>query len=788
MTFKIKLKIGFMETHSCDTTYALTTRDAFEKLSKRSDIADVCLKRIPEAQKRGEDIKSLKGELPYIFFIAHCEDGGPRPVKETAISTGLCMHDFDHMSIADIRSWYTLNVEPFEESLAILYAGITPSGEGIRLVTKLNPGESLVDCQKRVARTLKLERDKHATGNARGSYAVPYEYIIKLDDELFDLPEIDLNEVAKPVVKEAPVSLSENSVEPIPEDLLSYLEGVTYEGLPMKEIVQQLMEQMCGDGVTKEGNRETTAFKMTCQLRPITKCDFRYTYDLLSPLFKKVGLSDEEIRHAISSGISQRGGYTRNLSPMMQGICRSVRSELGVKKEPLILPPYDLLPPVVCDILNCYPKRQHMAVLMALMAMLGTLGTGVRFRDENRTHSLSFFVTVASQFGGGKGFINDLEQKILSKLIIEKKLLTDKAEAERRERIETSNMQVRQKYNVYASPILADNITSAQLIDALNELKGRHGFLCTEEISSLIGSMRTQHGSQIGYVIKKGFDNGIVAKETKTDQSANVFFPCFLNLILCGTPAMLMRFFSSTAIEDGTASRFIIVDLDPGLDGFSPRYASLSKTQKRRLDKTLEYIANIGEGKEYTLPNGDVEKGVEYFPCSYLLQMMNEYMTEQVELYNETGDAIFRQLANRASVYGLRAGMMMWLLWGCPRGMNVREGQVPTNEKLLKVGEFAKWIAEYAQMQQYKYFAKQMEIINDTSYQMVCTQMRPLRNIDICSRIHGTFSSADFRNLKFALTKKQDKNAAQTLNRLVDSYPELMKRNEDGWEYIHGVG
>lgn len=785
---KKKTSIGFMETQFSGVTKALTSREAFMELANRPVVTDVCLNRIPEAKKQGEDLRKLKGELPLIIFMAHCEDGGEQPVVETAISTGLCIHDFDHTQIADIRSWYTLNVEPFEESLGVLYAGISPSGEGLRLVTKLNPGESITKCQTRVANTLHLERDKKVCNISRGSYAVPCEYMIKVDDQLFSLPEIELEDKVVTPAEEPFVAQEDSTEVTATDEMLSYLDGVMYENIPMKEIIHRLMEQMCGDGVTKEGNRETTAFKMAVQLRPLTNCDFRYTYELLAPLFKQVGLDDEEIRHAVSNGISQRGGYTRNMSPMMQSICRSVRADLGVKKEPLVLPPYDLLPPVVCDILNCYPQRQHMAVLMALMAMLGTLGTGVRFCDENRTHSLAFFVAVTSQFGGGKGFINNLEQKVLSKLLIHKKEMTDKAEAERKERLETTNMQVRQKRNVYASPILADNITSAQLIDALNELKGKHGFLCTEEISSLIGSLRSEHGSQIGYVIKKGFDNGIVSKETKTDQSANVFFHCYLNLVLCGTPAMMMRFFNSAAIEDGTASRFMIVDLDPGLDGFSPKYKSLSKAQQNRLDKALDFISAIGEGKEHTLPSGEVETGVEYFPCDYLLRMMNEYMGEQVELYKESGESIFRQLANRAAVYGLRAGMMMWLLWGCPRGMKVREGQTPTNEKMLKVGEFAKWIAEYTQMQQYKYFAKQIEIINDTSYQMVSMQIRPMRNIDICSRFHGTFSSTDFKKLKYTLTKMEDKNPSQTLNRLVESNPSRLKRNESGWEYIHNAG
>lgn len=791
-------KIGYLETITNTTTKVINDKESFIKLSQREDIRDICLNKIPAAQKEGKDIKSLKELLPLIIFMAYCEENGVRPTKDTAIATGIVLHDIDHMQEADLRTWYKLNVEPFEKDLNIIYAGISCSGHGIRLLTLKNPGESIEECQIRVSNFLHVERDPKVKDISRGSFAVPYEYIIKLDDRLFDLPKYEV-EAEKSEIEEPHESIQEEakltaSVMPVLQseavsELTVYLECADpYQGVPIREIIHRLMEQFCADGIAKEGNRENTLFKIASHLRPITNCSFKETYELLAPLFRKLGLGDEEIRHAISSGVSQKGGYTRNPSPILQNILRSIRTEMGVKKEPIVLPPYDLLPPLVNEILKCYPKRQHMAVLVSLMAMLGTLATGVRFKNENRVQSLTFFATIMSQFGGGKAFIDDLEHKVLSKLLEEKKEVIAKAEKERKERLETSNLQVRQKHTDYPSQILATNTTSAQLFDSLNILNGKHGFLCTEEISALMGSMYSENGRLIAYIIKVGFDNGFLSKETKTDQSANVFFKCFLNLVLCGTPKMMMRFFNSTLIDDGTASRFVLVDLDPGLEEMSPKYLSLSPRHQKQLDNLVEKLSNIGVGKEHVSEDGDIEKNVEYFNCQYLINVIKEYYAEQVEVYKDGGDATFRQLANRAGLYGLRAGMLMWFIWGCPSGMGCKAGQLPKNEKLKMIAEFAKWFAEYVQNQQYRYFSKTIESNNEDATMNVRSSHVTIKNIDICSRFTGPFTSIDFQQLKYSYAHKYDQNPSQTLNRLADNPATCLVKCPNGkWEYKRNV-
>lgn len=789
--------IGYMENVKAQRTFILT-KERFTQLINQEEVRDIVLNQIPEVQNdttldekaKNEKVSMLKKELPCIIFMAHCEEGGEQPTKKNALPTMLCMHDFDKMPF-DVKTFYTLNVEPFLKELEVLMAYVTSSGHGMRLVTKRKPGESIEECQKRVEEFLHLKKDKAVKNISRGSYVVPEEYMLYLNDEIFSLSPITTDvrekatpteattttdekaEPASPLVGEAiaqqlmPVSRSEAA-----EGLSTYAESMEYEGVLMKDIIEALFERMCAGGMPVEGNRNDTLYKMARELRPITMSDFRYTYNLLSRLFSSLGLDDQEIRQTISSALSREGGYTRNPSPMLRSVVNSLKG-MEVSRKPEVKLPYDLMPPIMKTILSYYPERNHTCVLIAMLSMLGTWGTGIRFENaEGRINSLSFLSVFAGDAGCGKGFLRHLNEMLMGEMRAADREARNKAEQERVEREATKNMKERQVKNSYPVRNFAANITLAQILVRLIELKGKHGYLFSEELSNLLNSISSTYGKGLSDIIKAAYDNSEYCKETASDNTPNMMIDVYLNLCFSCTYDVMAKLFSDTNVNDGTASRFLIGELGDGLYENIPRYPKVSAADRRKIDALLHKLA--GEGS-------DSVDGTKMIRTDALCTAMREYVDEQIEVLWNSGDREFRILANRAAVYGVRFGVVLWYMWGCPSGMANGKPGAKHNVKMQKIIDFSLWFVHFVQNQHYRFISKQMQKAQSVNM----TNLRPAyKQVDTLELLPTIFEVKEFVAVRQQVTGRKDQNPYQTLSRLAEKG--LITKHPDGkhWQKI----
>ena len=175
----------------------LCTLEKFKQYTQSGNTIDLC-RRIAEVEtyltihsdeKDSEEYKAkeqeksrLKAMLPVITWQAYFPN--EKRKSNEAECSGLFMIDVDH--IENARALYEEKVKHQIEELGIVYAGMTPSTHGLRVVARLIEGTStLEENQKFLAEKLGLEIDEVCKDFARCSFMVPEDYIFYMDEGIF---------------------------------------------------------------------------------------------------------------------------------------------------------------------------------------------------------------------------------------------------------------------------------------------------------------------------------------------------------------------------------------------------------------------------------------------------------------------------------------------------------------------------------------------------------------------------------------------------------------------------
>ncbi|MGN0239114.1 MAG: BT4734/BF3469 family protein, partial [Paludibacteraceae bacterium] len=419
------------------------TREIFEGMLDDPAVKAVC-ERIgsldPQAEGYADEKNRLKRQLPIIIPHAQSFKGTKRK-SEDAEPSGLVMLDVDH--IADPQSVYAQQVAPVVEAQRIYFAAITPSGHGLRLIAERLRGEAIEDAQCRLAKACGFEQIDGVTKDlARASYMMPREMVLHYDPQpLFEAPK---EEDAIAAMAALPALPADDTSEAAGEDAMAALaalptgdtseaagedalpagdtseaagEGAiaalaadepAYKGIPYSAIAQQLMALIgSGDGA-EQGERNTVYFSLANYMRYI--CDFNA--DLLLSALPAFGLSEEERRRTIHSALGRpRKNYIPATLQSAITICEQQRkTEKAFELTPLeeLVKGVDLprLPRLLQLVLKRVPETYRPALIIALLPVLGTLATRVRFLYlDKQKHSFSFFSCISAPAASGKSFI-----------------------------------------------------------------------------------------------------------------------------------------------------------------------------------------------------------------------------------------------------------------------------------------------------------------------------------------------------------------------------------------------
>lgn len=718
MVKSIFIQIGYMDTLASKSMKRLTA-DVMESLMTSHQVATTML-RI-EAESDEEKKNELKKGLPVVLFACQMPEDGVRPTAATAIPSGFCMHDWDGMPVSP-REFYAEKIAGHEKELGIVLAHITPRGKGLRLVTVLEKGERIVDAQKRLASQFGMEQfaDQKVKDLSRISFLPSIDYLLYVDKAgLFERVAVTETPVqaenanpSTPVATQRPTLVA---TAPKVAENFPYEDGIKYS-----DIIEALLNRIATQGQPQVGERNDDLYLLVRELRHICEYNFDKIYMLVAPYFPS--LQDAEIRRTISSAISSTG---RSITPVMLGVLNELKNALLMQN----IEPETKRPklPAVSEIeelvLSKYPKHLREQVYFSMLTIWGTYGTHIRFDYmDGRENSLSFMTSVVGKSGSGKAFAAHLFESLTKRIQAEDMLERMKADeylslcnrkGDNSEKPEDPRPRVR---------IYGDDITTSQLLEYLDNLKGEHGLQFTEEIARLQKAKKTIYGDNDDLYCK-GFDNGVGGKESKSKQTRNIRIKIFLNTLFCGTPGAMHRFYNNP--EGGLNNRVIFTFMPSvQLKGF-PHYEKLNETEQKQLDEVIDRLIEAGkDGSKVRLPW--LEEGIT--------KINSKWSRDDDDNPNQ----VWRDLGKRSLVIAMRAGVLEWHLRGCP-------SDEKSQRDILKL---VRWVADTVRRNMYLFSGDEYEAINERDNQLSQKHERQTKNKQLFAKLADEFTVQELATLR----------------------------------------
>lgn len=654
-------------------TAEICTEEVFNQMINNPMVVHNC-----EMYQQTHDDK-FKRRLPGICFHAWFTDG--KRHEESAVPSGLFIFDIDKMDtllgIAPI-TFYKERIEPRIDELGILVAHVTPSANGLRLVAHLRPGMDIAESQAWMGRKLKVAYDGCVKDLARLSFLVPESHFLYLDRaSLFssteNLPatlykEVEMKEEAEEVVEELEAEVVGGEME-----LCTGEEE--YKGVPIRRIVELLITRTGGEPV--EGERNNRIFSTASYLRFI--CDFNA--ERLCSLIPHYGLSEKEVLKICQSAVSRPRG--EKIPDVLQHVLQDCMNEMGImeSRKPLVVcrAQPKKLPPLIQQFVKSAPDAFKAPTVMALLPLMGTLATKVRFGYlDGCLHSPSFMTCIIGSQASGKSFIRRPEQILLEHIRQQDELEREKERAYQEQLRKSKNARQQPEEPKVCIRKIPVSISIAKLLKRLESAQGKHLISICEEIDTLTKTNRAGAWSEKTDLMRNAFDNTEYGQDYMSSNSYSTTLNVYYNLLFCGTPGSVNRFFQPH-LTDGLVSRTIFTSLPDNFGGDIPVFKAFSEKDMVVITDGITRLENA----EGTLQLPKLTKAI------------TQWLDEKRLLALETQSIAVDTFRKRSAVIGFRAGALAYLL----------------NESVENrcVIDFACWIADYVLQQQVLGFGPAIE-------------------------------------------------------------------------------
>jgi hypothetical protein len=355
------------------------------------------------------------------------------------------------------------------------------------------------------------------------------------------------------------------------------------------------------------------------------------------------------------------------------------------------------LPPIFKEFTDAAPEDFKVPTVMALLPVMGTLMSGLRAEYlDGEEHAPNFITVVEAPQASGKSFTRKLVDECMKSV--------REYDVQERAKEKEYNDALKRAKNAKEQPqdpkalirMVPASISIAKLLKRLACSGGLHLFTFLEELDTLTKSNRAGAWSQKSDIYRNAFDNAMYGQDFMSDNSYSDIVPVYYNMLLCGTPNAVGRFFNDP--EDGLVSRVMFVQLPDQFGAEIPRWkkvpaAQLQKIERlcREMDKSL-CVSEEGKRQE---PK-EIDLGYVNAPLKRWLEEQRMESLKNVDYARDT----FRR---RSAVMGFRAAMIAHWLWGEPKDKKRRE----------RVIHFALFVADYVLRQQIVKYGNRLEEIRN---------------------------------------------------------------------------
>ena len=756
----------------------LCTLEKFKQYTQSGNTIDLC-RRIAEVEtyltlhsdeKDSEEYKAkeqeksrLKAMLPVITWQAYFPNGKRK--SSEAESSGLFMIDVDHVENA--RALYEELILGGDKDWGIVYAGMTPSTHGLRVVARLIEGTTtLEENQKILAEKLGLEIDEVCKDFARCSFMVPEDYIFFFDESIFtEEPKYTLLNSAE--AKQSTV------VAPAPKQEIDQREGlfggqIDYNGIELPKICEEWFEETGGE--PQQGERNTKLYRLATRLRYI--CDFNEA--IMLKVMPRYGLGEDEMRTLIhSANASVRSSqipkdFADLLARLMKekvlqdDVFDAVSEEEFAEVNDVNKLP--AMPPIFRQFVDIAPEDFKAATALCLLPILGSLGSKLRSTYwDQKVHSPSFNVSLEAPQGSGKSFM-----KWLSDYCLESMKQHDQ-EQRQKEREYQEKVKEMKLLNVKVTKKDKDEVLGqkpetlirfvpatmsiTQLLIRMNNAKGLHLFAIAEEIDTVYKAFK-RGLSSYSDALRTAFDNGEYGQDYASENSFSGIVKLYYNTLFSGTPKAMRRFYPD--MEDGLVSRVLFVTFPDQFGKPMPVWKEFSEKDKLKVDMNLERLNQISL-------EGDAVQDDHLMNLDWLNEALKKWVLKQQSFAIKTKDRSRDTFCRRSAVVGFRAGMLAWFLYG--------EKRTPAISK--NVVSFAIWVANYMLHQQVSRFNMGEEKKNTLGFSELYealpdnfTQGQLAQQIQVMG-VTSPVRTVLYRWAKQGVVKKAGKNVIKVKNNLI---------------------
>lgn len=708
----------------------LCTKEKFYEIIRRADVAELC-----EKFRNGD--KNAKRMLPAFCFHATFLNNERK--NENAIPSGLFLLDIDH--VEDAESACRAIIEKNAENVMMVH--ITPSGQGVRVVAVCQKDLSIPQNQAILADMLGVDYDTAVKDLARLSFAVgekDFRYIdenIFNDDYLWNFAETfcypaDIvekygentegdnygSETADYEHNARNEKDNADGEDAVSADVADGSRDVGFGDNDLRDndyIISTLIARLGGEPV--EGERNTRLFAVTRYLRYI----FDFNAEAIASKIPHYGLSDAEVLSICRNAVK-----TPRATRIPTILYRILQEEKRMRDEEELpddceddIPP---LPELMRIFVDTCPQQFKPAMICSLLPILGTVATNVRcvYLDK-KTHSLSFMTVIIAPQASGKSFTR-MPVDVLLEDIREKDVqarLQEQAYTELLKRSKNKREQPQDPKSIIR--IIPVTISIAKLLKRLDNAGHQHLFSFSEEIDTLTKTNRSGAWAQKSDLYRLAFDNAEYGQDYMSENTYSAIVNVYYNLLLCGTPQAVKRFFRD--VEDGLVTRVLFARLPDMFASELPIFGSLNATQlsyARKIVKTLE--ADSGTYK-----------------LKRTMKSLHLWLEKKREEAMESQSLMIDVFRRRSAVIGYRAGVLAYLL--CDK------------RETATVVKFALWVASYCCRQQCDIFGQQLEKSSEESYAKGITKVMNLYSIlpekftkqELVDLRVANFQSADVR-------------------------------------------
>lgn len=675
------------------------TDENFLRTINSKEVINLCKKIAAEEDHDKQNI--LKKDLPVVTWMASF--GEKTRAKANAIPSGLVMVDID--GVKNPEEVWNLIKERDPKQLGILIAHKTPSTHGLRIVFMNREGMDSVVANLEWFSSLfpDIQIDKVCKDLSRCSFLVPGSYFYYTDMNIF-------KEMCPIYIKKGgSASVDEDGAE---AHTLGTMDDLgTYEKYGQKWFVVKRLTDLFGTagepftdadlkygdsdirelalkwlnlngGIPQKGSRNSTLFALACNLRYL--CEF--SADMLLACMPAL-LPRQEVITIVQGAIKR---------DRIVGIPKSMREAIAYLKEskavadsewvdsvynhlqsPTDIMATEALPPIFRQFVGSAPTDFRKATIVALLPMLGTLGSRLRARYlDGKMHSPSFQCEIEAPMASGKSFTRDIFDNVMRNVIVQDQIWREKEAIYEDKLRRAKNAKEQPEKETYPIRLLGSKVSIAALLDRIAYAKGLHVMSFDEEVRNVIDSMKAGGFGDIRALLRNAFDNSIFGQEYKSENSSKRLVAVMYNTLHCGTPAEYRKLYNNA--EDGTITRVVFCELPDQRYKKMPVFKKLTYWQQKDIDKAVKRLSEISMIGEKIQPEHELTN------FNFVNEWADRWLEEMRKLAMKFEDLSLDTFRKRAAVVGFRAAMIAWFLYAKDTEINRK-----------KTVEFAEMIAEH---------------------------------------------------------------------------------------------